>query len=104
MLTEWLIGALLILAGLLWADAMAARERANDAARDMCQRGGIDLLDETVALASRQLVRGSSGALTWRRTYTFDYCEDGYSRSSGFVILEGRRITAAGLESKAGDS
>jgi hypothetical protein len=94
---ELIIALLLALVAAFWADSMGARERANEAARDICARNGLSLLDETVALATRQLIRGSRGHLTLRRTYTFDYCEDGYSRSSGFIILQGHRVTAMGL-------
>lgn len=97
MLPELLLLTALMLAGVFWADSMAARERANQAAREICSGRGLSLLDETVALAARKLIRPRGGRLTLRRTYTFDYCEDGYSRASGFVVLEGRQVVASGL-------
>ena len=97
MLLELVIAGVLVLIAGFWANSMAARERANEAAREICARNGFSLLDETVALATRQLIRNASGHLTLRRTYTFDYCEDGYSRASGFIILLGRQVSAIGL-------
>lgn len=97
MLPELIIAGLLVLLAAFWVDSMAAREVANAAARDICAQNALSLLDETVALAARKLIREPGGRLSVRRTYTFDYCEDGYSRSSGFVILQGRQVTAVGL-------
>ncbi|WP_139558755.1 DUF3301 domain-containing protein [Methylotetracoccus oryzae] len=101
MFAELIIAILLVALAAFWADSLAARERANDAARELCTRRAISLLDETVALASRRLVRGAGGSLTLRRTYTFDYCEDGYSRASGFVVMEGREVITSGLGRQA---
>lgn len=110
MLTNVLIVSLFILLAGLWLDGMAARERANAAAGEVCARSGISLLDGTVALSSRELARSPGGRWVLRRTYTFDYCEDGYSRSSGFIVLRGRQVEAVGLanseterESEPGD-
>jgi len=92
-----MIACLFILIAAIWLDSMAARERANVAAGELCARNDLSLLDGTVALAERRLTRGTAGRLALRRTYTFDYCEDGFSRSSGFIILHGYRIEAVGL-------
>jgi hypothetical protein len=98
---ELIIALLLVALAAFWADSLGAKERANGAARELCTRRGISLLDETVALSSRKLVRGTSGSLTLRRTYTFDYCEDGYSRASGFVVMEGPEVITSGLGRQA---
>lgn len=104
MLTHFMIVSLLILIAALWLDGMAARERANTAAREVCARNGLSLLDGTVALSARHLARGPGGHLALRRTYTFDYCEDGYSRLCGFIILQGYQVKAVGLATPEAES
>lgn len=99
---DLLIAGTLLLLGTAWADGMRALERANVCARDMCTRAGLSLLDDTVALAARRLIRTGQGRWALRRTYVFDYCADGRSRLSGFVILHGYRLESCGLAPETG--
>jgi len=95
----WTALVLLVLAALLgwfWQDSLAARERANAAAIEACERLSLQFLDGTVAFAALKLVRGASGALTLRRTYVFDYTANSIERRQGFVVLTGQRIDSVG--------
>jgi len=85
--------------GLVWAwhASMAARERANAAAGEACERLRLELLDGTVALARLWPRRDDAGRLTLERTYTCEYTDDGRRRLRGFVVLLGRRVTSIGL-------
>ena len=80
-----------------WQSSLAARERANDAAIEACERLNLQFLDGTVAFARLQLVRGSSGAVALRRTYIFDYTANSIERRQGFVVLTGRRLDTVGF-------
>ena len=92
---------LLILCGavlaLWWHTSSEARERANRAANDACEHASVQLLDGTVAFKSLRVARNALGALALRRTYVFDYSDDGASRRHGFVILSGREVELVGL-------
>jgi hypothetical protein len=44
-----------------------------------------------------RLQRGRDGRMGLRRTYVFDYSEDGETRRQGFVIVSGRRVEFVGL-------
>ena len=93
--------ALLIgLVGVAWAwhANLGARERANVAALETCQRTGAQLLDGTVAFRGFRPARGSDGRLRMRRTYVFDYSQDGVTRRQGVVILHGHSLESIGLE------
>ena len=71
MLLSWTALALLVLAGLLawfWQDSLAARERANAAAMEACERLALQFLDGTVAFARIGFTRGAGGGLALRRT------------------------------------
>jgi len=94
-----LLGLLIALlaAAWFWHDSLGAREAANVAAFETCQRTGAVLLDGTVAFQRLEAVRVAGGALGLRRTYVFDYTRDGATRQQGFVVLTGHRIEAIGL-------
>ena len=95
-----LLLGLLVAAGAVafWLDALAARERANDAAKDTCTSTGAALLDGTVAFARLRIVRGYDGSPTLERTYLFDYSTDGVTRRQGFVVVTGGRVDGVGLQ------
>ena len=82
----------------LWHVSLRARERANLVALETCQRSGAQLLDGTVAFRGLRAVRGTDGWLQLRRTYVFDYSQDGVTRRQGFIILRGGTLEAIGLE------
>lgn len=80
-----------------WQSSLAARDRANAAAREACERAGAQLLDGTVAFQRLRPARDDDGRFAFRRTYVFDYSDDGHSRRQGFVVLRGAEIEVVGL-------
>jgi hypothetical protein len=95
---SWTALALICLAGLtawFWQDSLAARESANAAAMEACQRLGLQFLDGTVAFARLSLSR-AGGWLKLRRTYVFDYTANSIERRQGFVVLTGARVDTVG--------
>jgi hypothetical protein len=78
---------------------MDARESANRIARETCSRAVVQFLDGTVAFSGFRLRRDSHGRRRLLRTYTFDYTNDGFERSQGFIVLAGQRLEAVGLAS-----
>jgi len=93
-------GALVLLlaaVAVVWflQDSLAARERANAAAMEACQRLSLQFLDGTVAFARLAFTR-ERGQLAIRRTYVFDYTANSIERRQGFVILTGRRVESVG--------
>jgi hypothetical protein len=99
----WAALALLCVAAAIawfWQDSLAARERANAAAMEACERLALQLLDGTVAFARLSVTRGPRGSLSLRRTYVFDYTANSIERRQGFVVLLGRRIESVGYASE----
>lgn len=86
-----------LFAASFWHAALRAREHANAIAVDTCRSLNVQFLDGTVAFSSMRPARDSSGRLTWRRNYVFDYTDDGMSRRQGFVVLLGATLEAVGL-------
>lgn len=96
---SWSVLAFVILVAALawfWQDSLAARERANAAAIEACERLSLQFLDGTVAFARIALVRNSNGWLALRRTYVFDYTATSIERLQGFVVLLAHRVESVG--------
>jgi Protein of unknown function (DUF3301) len=96
----WTALALLILASALvwfWQNSLAARECANAAAIEACERLNLQFLDGTVAFARLEVVRGMVSLVTLRRTYVFDYTANSIERRQGFVVVSGRRMDSVGF-------
>jgi hypothetical protein len=94
---EFLGVVALILVAWAWHASLAAREFANRIAAETCTEAGVQLLDGTVAMLKLALARAADGRLVVRRTYVFDYSEDGYGRRRGFVVLTGLSLDSVGL-------
>ena len=80
-----------------WHSSLAARELANRVAMETCTGAQVQMLDGTVSIHQLRIVRQSGSPLAWRRTYVFDYTEDGFSRRRGFVVLTGDAVDTVGL-------
>lgn len=79
-----------------WQNSLAARERANAAAVEACERLSLQFLDGTVAFARIVMVRDDYGRLALQRTYVFDYTADSIARRQGFIVLTGLRLDSVG--------
>jgi Protein of unknown function (DUF3301) len=98
MTTTTLVLLLLAMAGAgIWYSSLQARELANRVALETCQRLSVQFLDGTVAFSAMRPVRDGEGRLALRRSYVFDYTEDGMARLQGFVVLCGLEVESVGL-------
>jgi hypothetical protein len=91
---------LLLLAVALWLNSLRARELALGISRRTCQKHGVQFLDQTVALRRVTLVWQADG-LRQRRTYQFEFSEEGVGRHQGEVIIRGldlERISLGGYQ------
>jgi hypothetical protein len=88
-----LFGLVLLAGGAwLWLDSLRARDIGIAAARSACQSEGLQLLDDTVAIAGLRLARGADGRLLLQRSYAFEYSDTGDNRRRGSVVLLGHRV------------
>jgi hypothetical protein len=83
----------LLLAGWLWWDGIRKRELAVRMARSVCQRAGVQLLDDTVALASLGFARDENQRLCLTRDFRFEYSDTGDNRMPGRVCLLGDQVS-----------
>ncbi len=77
--------------GMGWMRLSRGRELAATEARRLCQRHGLQLLDETVGLRSLRL-RRHAGHWRWIRGYVFDVSIDGADREASRLWMAGRDV------------
>ena len=88
----------LVVAALLWADSLRARERAVRAGRDACSRYSLQFLEDTVSFARMRLARDGEGRLKIARTYTFEFSDTGNNRRDGAIVMLGGEVQDLRLE------
>ncbi len=81
---------LLIIIGWLFLDSLRSQERAITICGRACKERDVQLLDQTVSL-HRVGIRWGTEGVKLRRTYRFDYSDDGEDRHMGHLILIGIR-------------
>jgi len=91
MATALTLLSLLFLITLFWLDSARARELAIGLAKTLCQRRGLQLLDETVVLRRIGLRWGSEG-MRFRRMFSFDFSRGDGGRRSAYLILLGTHV------------
>jgi hypothetical protein len=74
---------------LFWIDTLRAREAALIAGRAACERYGLLLLDDTVAVTRMRFARNTEGRLRIARTYGFEFSDTGNNRRHGVIQLVG---------------
>ena|SRR5690348_2335903 len=77
-----------------WYHALKSRERAIAHARELCERHGLQLLDDSVAL-HRLRMDWRHGGLRAMREYRFDTSLGGNDRRAVSITLLGDRIVSA---------
>jgi hypothetical protein len=95
---ETLLVVSVILGGWLFYEALRAREAAIRITKDACRQQGLQLLDDTVHGVRFSFVRDREGVVRLRRTFMFDFSENGVDRRSGSVVMLGAQVESLQLE------
>jgi len=92
---------LLIIAFLVWfwQISQRCRDAAIHIARQTCKRQEVQFLDGTATLKSIRPYFTRRNGPGFKRTYTFDYSEDGMGRQSGCIIMHNSQVTSVVLDS-----
>jgi len=90
--------AVIVLIAALFLDGLRVREAAIQIARDACREHGLQFLDDTVQGARTRFARDAAGHARLRRTYLFDFSDDGVGRRSGRVVMLGSEFESLQLE------
>lgn len=90
----------MLAAGALWMHLSRGREQAAAHARRLCQRHGLQLLDESVGLRSLRLCH-QAGRWILLRGYVFDVSIDGADREASRLWMAGRELQGCQLPTLA---
>ena len=90
--------AVLLLLVAVFLDGLRVREAAIRIAREACRERGLQFLDDTVQGARTRLARDATGHARLRRTYLFDFSDDGVGRRSGRVVMLGSALESLQLD------
>ncbi len=93
----FLAAPLAIIAYFIWQHSNVSHT-ARNAAKQYCDKEGVQLLDQTVILKGISLRRSSRSLFTLRRQYGFEFSSVGDHRYKGSVYLYGSRVQGVELE------
>ena len=79
---------LLILIIWFWLDSARARELATAICDQACKLREVQFLDQTVALR-RISISWTNNGMRLRRTFRFDFSEEGITRHTGHIVMIG---------------
>jgi hypothetical protein len=74
-----------------WLDSARAREIATGICIAACRQRDVQFLDQTVGVI-RIGVRRTARGIRLRRTFRFDYSDQGLERHTGHIILTGTEL------------
>jgi len=84
-----ILGIILII--WFWLDSARSRELAIAICAKACEQRQVQFLDQTVAL--RHLgINWTTNGIRLRRTYRFDFSEEGLARHSGHIVMVGIQL------------
>jgi len=89
---ELIIIFMLVAIAAYWWDSASAYEKAYQAARQACEEGGVQLLDDTLERTKIRLCRHERGYMHFCREYEFEFSSDGEVRYAGHLKLSGQRL------------
>ena len=95
---EALPAVVVILGGWYAYEALRAREAATRVVREACKQHGLQLLDDTVHGARIRFARDEEGVSRLRRSFAFEFSDDGVSRRSGRLVMLGAHVELLQLE------
>ena len=81
-----------------WQISQGSREIAIATARQTCKQRGVQFLDGTASLQQVRPCFTRASGLGLKRTYTFDYSEDGIVRQTGCIIMLNTHVSAVLLD------
>jgi hypothetical protein len=95
---ESLAIAVIVLVAALFLDGLRVREAAIRIAREACREHGLQFLDYTVQGARTRLARDATGHTRFRRTFLFEFSDDGFGRRNGSVVMLGSTLESLQFE------
>jgi len=88
----------LVLLVWFWQASLATRDRAIATAREICKNKSVQFLDGTASLQNIRPYYSRASGPGFKRTYSFEYSEDGITRQSGCIVMHNMQITTVLLD------
>jgi hypothetical protein len=85
---------------LFWQSSLRSRDVAIQTAREVCSSHGLQFLDGTASLQEIRPCYSRHDGAGIKRTYTFDYSENGIERRRGCIIMRNTQINAVLLDER----
>lgn len=79
---------------LFWSASRAAAEQAGHFGRQLCQRAGVQWLDQSVHQVSLGMQRDAAGRLRWKRVYHYEYSHEGHDRHAASITMVGLKAVS----------
>jgi hypothetical protein len=95
---ESLLIAVVLLVAVFFFEGLRVREAAIRIAKEACRAHGLQFLDYTVQGARTRFARDAQGHTRLRRTYLFEFSDDGIGRRTGSVVMLGAQLESLQLE------
>ena len=80
-----------------WLRSREIKEAALRHASTYCEKLGLSLLDQTVALRSVRLGKDEQGRRHWQHCYHFEFSSTGTDRYQGVIRMQGKRVAQVTL-------
>ncbi|MGB5306471.1 MAG: DUF3301 domain-containing protein [Gammaproteobacteria bacterium] len=90
---------IIVLLVLFWQFSLHCHDIAIETARNTCKQRNIQFLDGTASLSAMRPYFSKVSGLALKRTYTFDYSEDGIGRQKGCIVMLNSRVETVLLDS-----
>ncbi len=97
-----LLLAVLVVIILVWYESLRIRESVTRMCGRICEKSGLQLLDQTVSLVSVSCKRAGNGWLYLYRIYQFEVSSSGVDRFAGYVTMSGRCVETIRIDSEDG--
>ena len=95
--TEAIFLLLIVAVVWFWYESAQVREQVVKAARNACERQGLQLLDETVLLKQLRFRRDRSGRVRLLREFRFEFGASDGARYQGRLLFFAGRVTELDL-------
>jgi len=87
---------------LVWYESLRIRESVTRMCRQICKKSELQLLDQTVSLASLSCKRAGDGRLYLYRIYRFEVSSNGIDRFAGYVTMAGKHVETIRIDGEDG--
>ena len=88
----------IVLVFMFWQFSLRCHDIAIETARKICRERNSQFLDGTASLKTMRPYFSRKNGFVLRRTYTFDYSEDGIGRLTGCIVMLNTRVDTVLLD------